>query len=165
MTRRTAVILLVGSIVVALVVCRIGRAHARQMRRVIPVSAMTPPLERVVSKREYVKVTGYCNCGKCCSWKRSWFGFGSPVYTSGSKRGQTKKVGITASGTRAKRGTIAADPKVYPFGTRIFIPGYGYGTVEDVGGAIKGKHLDVWFPSHEEARSWGTQQVKISVLR
>ena len=74
-------------------------------------------------------------------------------------------MGITASGTRAKRGTIAADPKLYPFGTRIFVPGYGYGTVEDVGGAIKGKHLDVWFPSHQEARNWGSQQVKISILR
>jgi hypothetical protein len=26
-----------------------------------------------------VLVTGYCNCGKCCGWKRSWFGFGAPV--------------------------------------------------------------------------------------
>ena len=42
-----------------------------------------------------------------------------------------------ASGKMAKVGTIAADTSVYPFGTIMYIPGYGYGEVQDVGGAIK----------------------------
>lgn len=109
----------------------------------------------------YTLVTGYCNCGKCCGWRRSWFGLGQPVYNYGKRRGLPKQVGITAVGKPAHRGTIAADTKVYPFGTRLEIPGYGVGTVEDVGGAIKGNHIDLWFPSHTEARRWGSQWLRV----
>lgn len=108
-----------------------------------------------------VKVTGYCNCGKCCSWKRNWFGLGEPVYDYGPMKGKPKKIGITASGKKAKHGTIAADPKVFPFGTHLAVPGYGVGTVEDIGGAIKARHIDVWFPTHEAARKWGVRWLKV----
>lgn len=112
-----------------------------------------------------VLTTGYCNCGKCCGWKRSWFGFGSPVYSYGRLKGRPKKVGITASGTKAHHGTIAADLKLYPMGTHLNVPGYGKGVVEDIGGAIKGQHIDLWFPTHEEAKRWGKRWLKIDVLR
>lgn len=112
-----------------------------------------------------VLVTGYCNCGKCCGWKRNWFGFGEPVYDYGPMKGKPKKIGITATGARAKKGTIAADPKVYPFGTHLRVPGYGIGTVEDVGGAIKGRHIDIWFPSHIEARRWGARWLKVETVK
>ena len=53
--------------------------------------------------------------------------------------GRKKKIGVTASGKKAKPGhTIAADTSPYPFGTKMNIPGYGWGVVEDRGGAIKG---------------------------
>lgn len=109
-----------------------------------------------------VLVTGYCNCGKCCGWKRSWFGFGSPVYDYGPMKGRPKKVGVTATGTRAHHGTIAADPKVFKMGTRLNVPGYGVGTVEDVGGAIKDKHIDIWFPTHEAALKWGRKWLSVT---
>ena len=111
-----------------------------------------------------VLVTGYCNCGKCCGWEYSWVGFGKPVYTYGSMKGKPKDVGITARGTVARKGTIAADPKVFRFGTKIDVPGYGVGVVEDIGGAIQGRHIDVWFPTHEEARRWGSKWLKLKVL-
>ena len=109
-------------------------------------------------------VTGYCNCKKCCSWKYSWFGFGPPVYSAGKLKGKPKKVGLTASGTRAKHGTIAADTSLFPFGTTMEIEGYGIGKVEDVGGAIKGRHIDLWFPSHKEALKWGSKRMKVKIL-
>jgi len=108
-----------------------------------------------------VLVTGYCNCGKCCGWRRSFIFFGSPVYDYGPMKGKPKKIGVTASGTKAKKGTIAADRATYPFGTHLYVPGYGPGTVEDVGGGIRGRHIDVWFPSHEEARRWGARWLKV----
>ena len=111
-----------------------------------------------------VLVTGYCNCEQCCGWERSWFGFGRPVYTYGPMKGRPKKVGRTARGTTARKGTVAADPKAFPFGTRLDIPGYGTGTVEDVGGAIKGRHIDVWFPTHEEARQWGRRELAVKTI-
>ncbi|MBM9615996.1 3D domain-containing protein [Desulfobulbus rhabdoformis] len=53
-------------------------------------------------------------------------------------------------------GTIAADTKYYPFGTRMYVEGYGWGRVEDRGGAIKGPNrIDLFFDSHQEALGWG----------
>ena len=111
-----------------------------------------------------VLVTGYCNCGDCCGWEFSLMGLGPPVYTYGPQKGQKKQVGVTARGTEAHLGTVAADPKVFPFGTRLLIPGYGTGVVEDVGGAIKGRHIDVWMPSHETALRWGRRKLKVTPL-
>jgi 3D (Asp-Asp-Asp) domain-containing protein len=89
------------------------------------------------------------------------------VFSSGPLKGKPKKVGITASGTRARKGTIAADTRKYPFGTIMYIEGYGYGRVEDRGGAIKGEHIDLYFRSHKQALEWGkkTKRVKIWVPR
>jgi 3D (Asp-Asp-Asp) domain-containing protein len=106
-------------------------------------------------------VTAYCNCGKCCGWKRNFFGFGEPVYAYGKMKGKPKKVGLTASGKKARKGTIAADPRLFPLGTHLYVPGYGVGTVEDIGGAIKGRHIDVWFPSHAQAKAWGVRRLKV----
>ncbi len=62
-------------------------------------------------------------------------------------------------------GTVAADTNYYPFGTRLDIPGYGYGRVEDRGRAIKGEHrLDVFYDSHGDALRWGRQKVYVRVL-
>ncbi len=61
-------------------------------------------------------------------------------------------------------GTIAADTKYYPFGTRIYIPGYGWGVVEDRGGAIKGPdRLDLYFDSHQDALQWGRRKVAVEI--
>ena len=117
----------------------------------------------VVGDEHELLVTGYCNCGKCCGWRKKWFFFGEPVYDYGNLRGTPKKVGVTASGAVAAKGTIAADPTVYPFGTRIWIPGYGSGTVQDIGGSIKGAHIDIWFQSHAEALAWGARKIKVKV--
>ena len=112
-----------------------------------------------------MEITGYCNCGKCCSWERPYFGiFGSPVISEGPNKGKPKDVGMTASGTQARPGTVAADTSVLPFGTIVYVEGYGYGRVEDRGGAIKGNKLDLWFSSHDAALKWGrkkNQQVKV----
>lgn len=112
-----------------------------------------------------VKTTGYCSCGECCSWRRSWFGLGPPVVSAGSGRGRPKEVGITAARTRARPGVIAADTNLFAFGTVMEIPGYGWGRVEDIGGAIKGYHLDLYFETHAEAREWGVRKKVIQFWR
>lgn len=61
-------------------------------------------------------------------------------------------------------GTIAADTKYYPFGTRMYVPGYGWGVVEDRGSAIKGPtRLDLFFESHQEALQWGRRHVEVKI--
>jgi len=99
--------------------------------------------------------TAYCDCKKCCGWKRNWLL--RPVAASGPNKGKRKRVGITASGEKATRGTIAADTSRYPFGTIMCVPGYGYGRVEDRGGAIQGDHIDLFFKRHKDAVRWGRQ--------
>jgi 3D (Asp-Asp-Asp) domain-containing protein len=105
--------------------------------------------------------TGYCKCGKCCGWKRNWYG--RAVYSYGPNKGKKKVVGQTASGTIARPGTIAADTEHYPFGTIIYIEGYGYGRVEDRGGSIDGHHIDLFFRSHKQALEWGKRTVKAQI--
>ncbi len=63
-------------------------------------------------------------------------------------------------------GTLAADTWYYPFGTRMYIKGYGYGVVEDRGGAIKGPNrLDLFYSSHSKALQWGRRQVMVKIYR
>lgn len=108
-----------------------------------------------------MEVTGYCKCKACCGWERTWYG--RPVFASGRLRGMPKKVGMTASGTMARKGTIAADGARYPFGTVMEIPGYGRGVVEDRGGAITGNRIDLYFRTHGQALAWGRKQVVVTV--
>ena len=151
-----------GVLALLAVVCVRGCLRGRESSAAAPApEAFPPPAE---DEKGDVLVTGYCNCGDCCGWRFSWLGFGPPVYTYGPMRGKRKEIGVTARGTQAHHGTVAADPKVYPFGTRLLIPGYGTGVVEDVGGAIKGKHIDVWFPSHQTALNWGRRNLKVVPL-
>ncbi|WP_281180471.1 3D domain-containing protein [Desulforhopalus singaporensis] len=62
-------------------------------------------------------------------------------------------------------GTLAADTSYYPFGTRIHVPGYGWGVVQDRGGAIKGPdRLDLYFHSHHAALEWGRKKVRVTIV-
>jgi 3D (Asp-Asp-Asp) domain-containing protein len=74
-------------------------------------------------------------------------------------------VGVTASGTKAKKGTIAADLSIYPFNTIMFIPDYGYGRVEDCGSGVKGNHIELFFGSHQKALNWGKQTRNVKIWR
>ncbi|MEP6743753.1 MAG: 3D domain-containing protein [bacterium] len=75
--------------------------------------------------------------------------------------------GRTASGRMVSRGLIAADPRVLPLGSRVRLdhPGYsGEYVVADTGGAIRGRHIDIWIPTSREAMRFGRRTVKLTVL-
>ena len=165
-TRRRAIgaAALLGVAAVALAACLFGRRSGAAVTR-NDAAREDAEVAGFSGDELEMLVTGYCNCGKCCGWRKKWFFFGQPVYSYGKMKGSPKKVGVTASGAVAAKGTIAADPAVYSFGTRMAIPGYGLGTVQDIGGAIKGAHIDIWFPSHAAAIAWGARKVKVKVKR
>jgi 3D (Asp-Asp-Asp) domain-containing protein len=71
--------------------------------------------------------------------------------------------GRTATGVRVGWGVVAVDPGVIPLGTRLTIPGYGKGVAADVGSAIRGSKIDLWFPTRAKALDWGTRTVTITV--
>ena len=73
--------------------------------------------------------------------------------------------GNTALGIPVRRGVVAVDPRLIPLGTKMHVPGYGSGLAADVGYAIKGRIIDLWFPSTEKARAWGRRTVTITVYR
>lgn len=93
-------------------------------------------------------------------------------YTAGvESTGKTEdhpEYGITYSGVKVKRdlySTIAADLSVYPIGTIMWIPDYGFGVVADKGGAIKGNKIDLYYDTVEDVYAkWGKKEVKVYIL-
>lgn len=76
----------------------------------------------------------------------------------------------TATGTTVRVGTVAVDPTLIPYGTRMFIVAndgsyiYGIGTAEDCGGAIKGNRLDLYFPTDAECWKFGVRGCTVYFL-
>lgn len=76
----------------------------------------------------------------------------------------------TANGTRVKWGVVAVDPRVIPYGTRMFIVSndgeyvYGLSTAEDCGGAIKNKRLDLYMPTTWECFQFGIRDCTVYFL-
>lgn len=75
----------------------------------------------------------------------------------------------TASGRTLERNpngisTVSVDPNSIPFGTYIYIEGYGYAVAADSGSAIKGNEIDVYFDSSSECNDWGRKTVKVTIL-
>ena len=90
--------------------------------------------------------TAYCGCENCSE------GWGS----------------LTATGTTATAGrTIAVDPKIIPLGSAVCIyvddELLGIFIAEDVGGAIKGNKIDIFFDTHEECKAFGKRQVQVVI--
>jgi 3D (Asp-Asp-Asp) domain-containing protein len=73
--------------------------------------------------------------------------------------------GSTALGVPVGKGVVAVDPTLIPLGTKLHVPGYGPGLAADVGYAIRGRVIDLWFPSTARARQWGRRSVTITVYR
>jgi 3D (Asp-Asp-Asp) domain-containing protein len=71
---------------------------------------------------------------------------------------------ITSTGKKLGRGIVAVDPKIIPMGSKIHIPGYGWGVAADVGGAIKGRHIDVCLTSRGSVGRWGRKKLSITVI-
>ena len=85
------------------------------------------------------KLTAYCPCYQCSEgWGR-----------------------MTSSGNLAQeRHTIATDPSVIPEGTKVEINGIVY-TAEDIGGGVRGNHIDIFYESHEECLQFGVRYAEV----
>ncbi len=109
------------------------------------------PIEPTVGEIVLMEVTAYCPCVRCCG---------------------PRAARITASGLKVDYNGgefVAADTSLYPFGTRLIVPGYGAadGAVVEVidrGGKIKGNKLDVFYPDHQTALEWGRQILPVRIL-
>lgn len=93
-------------------------------------------------------------------------------YTAGvESTGKTEhhpEYGITFSGVEVRRdlySTIAADLDVFPIGTILYVPDYGYGVVADKGSAITGNKIDLYYQTVEDVfTQWGKKEVEVYII-
>ena len=138
-TTHITILILIAITIMALCLIRIDEVCRVQADTLLELQAhrermeyVEPATEEPVSLGEF-KIYHYCACKACCG----------------------KTNGITATGTVATAGrTIAVDPEVIPLGSVVVIDGHEY-IAEDTGGAIKGKKIDMFCESHEEALQRG----------
>ncbi|HWO77185.1 MAG TPA: 3D domain-containing protein [Bacillus sp. (in: firmicutes)] len=120
-----------------------------------PVVSEPPSLEEAIDWSQYPKRTVVAT------------GYTAGVESTGKSPGHPS-YGITYSGVKVKRdlySTVAADLRVFPIGTILFIPGYGYGVVADKGSAIKGDRLDLFYETVEDVyEQWGKKTVDVYVV-
>lgn len=73
--------------------------------------------------------------------------------------------GKTASGKKTEVGvTAAADWSVLPKGSMVYIEGVGFREIQDKGGAVNGKHIDVLVDLHSTAQQYGVDNEGVWLL-
>lgn len=71
--------------------------------------------------------------------------------------------GLTYSGTPVRRGVAAIDPDLIPLGINLYVTEYGFARAEDIGGAIKGKKVDLGFEDLSQGY-WSARWVDVYLL-
>lgn len=94
--------------------------------------------------------------------KGSWMNFQSTGYST-QQRGLSSHTAMGINLLVNPR-VIAVDPSQIPLGSLVEVEGMGVYIAGDTGGAIKGRIIDVHFPTVSQALSWGRRNVRIRVL-
>lgn len=89
-------------------------------------------------------------------WTRTFTGNTTAYYMGQNPMG--------ASGMRCHFGTCAVDPSVIPYGTKLYVTGYGTAIATDCGSAVKGNVVDLYMHNNAEALRWGRRFVTVYVL-
>ncbi|MCI7327152.1 MAG: 3D domain-containing protein [Hornefia butyriciproducens] len=89
-------------------------------------------------------------------YTRTFTGNCTAYYAGTNARGATGQV--------CHYGTCAVDPSVIPYGTKLYIEGYGVAVANDCGGAVKGNVIDLYMNSTGECIQWGRRYKKVYVL-
>lgn len=73
---------------------------------------------------------------------------------------------ITSTGTKPTEGrTIAVDPRIIPYGTKVYIPQFDRVFIaEDCGSAIKGNRIDIYMDDYDRCMDWGFKTIDIYIL-
>ena len=129
------------------------------------------PVDKIVKKgiKEEVVVASRSTTSRNSSSSESKT---SSTSNSASKNGKHMVVqatayagdSITSTGTVPKWGTIAVDPRVIPYGSKVYIPQFNKTFIaEDCGGAIKGNIIDIFMGSESECYKWGRRTIDIYI--
>lgn len=113
------------------------------------------PQEPILECLGEFKITAYCSCEICCEH----YAANRPLDNDGNK------IIYGAACVELKEGiSVAADTSILPFGTEIVIDGHRY-TVQDRGGSIRGKCIDIYFSDHKAASAFGVQYKNVYIER
>jgi uncharacterized protein YabE (DUF348 family)/3D (Asp-Asp-Asp) domain-containing protein len=138
--------------------------NGREVQRQLVSETVTSPTDEIITIGTYVRPVptpapiivsapaGDLACSRTLNVYATW-------YTAASAGGG----GTTATGTGVYKGIVAVDPRVIPLGTRMYIPGYGYGLAADTGGGIIGNMIDLGYGA-DDAKDWRTHRVDICIL-
>lgn len=138
--------------------------NGREVARRETTETTVQPTDEVVTIGTYVPATptpepapvasAPDSSGQCVATYSVW----ATYYTAASAGGST-----TATGTGVYKGIIAVDPRVIPLGTRMYVPGYGYGIAADTGGGVKGHFIDLAYGA-DDYYDWYSHYVDICIL-
>lgn len=125
-----------------------------------PKPTTPPPSPKVISEPSEqwtslgtFRLTAYCPCEECCGY---WA-------TVRPKDRQGNPIIYTSSGAIAKAGTtIAVDPEVIPYGTKLKINDNIY-IAQDSGSAIKGNRIDIYIEDHKTALKHGVREAEVFI--
>ena len=119
----------------------VASARAAQARSVVDATESAPVSEAVTS----VVRTKVVTAGRSLTVVATGYALG----------------GRTSTGLPVGWGVVAVDPSVIPLGTHMTVPGYGEAVAADVGGAVRGSVIDLWFPTIAQANAWGRRSVTV----
>jgi len=91
-------------------------------------------------------------------------------YESCAKNPGDPGYGITYSGTQARPGVIAVDPRVIPLKSKVYVESldstsdYGFASAEDTGSAIKGNKIDLFIGDNKSALRYGRRYVRVYII-
>lgn len=71
--------------------------------------------------------------------------------------------GITKSGKVVRVGMCAADPRLIKLGSTVLIEGLGDFIVEDTGGKVKGRVIDIYMADCYKAKEFGVKWLRVNV--
>jgi len=111
----------------------------------ITVKADTTLRETVVSLGE-CKLTAYC----------------AERYPHICNDGDASKTSTGVTPTVGR--TVAVDPNIIPYGSKVIINGHTY-IAEDCDGGIRGNRVDILFATHQEALEFGVQYAEVAYVK
>jgi uncharacterized protein YabE (DUF348 family) len=137
----------------------VKQVNGQQVTRQETAETIVQPTPQVVTIGTYVPdpqpvTPAPDGSGNCVQAVSVW----ATYYTATSAGGST-----TATGTGVYKGIIAVDPRYIPLGTRMYVPGYGYGVAADTGGGVKGYFIDLAYGAGDTF-DWYSHYVDICIL-
>lgn len=112
-------------------------------------------------RHEYL-ITAYCNCPICINvpaFRDGKFASRRPVYWGGVAMDRSVPLGSSLE-------LVPVTPRDW-YATYHFLKGRRQFTVEDRGGKIRGRHIDIFFPDsrggHKAATRWGVRRMRVRI--